>query len=106
MRCILAKIPTGTHLLQAGITNNTGFFASMRLLARAKFIEIFEFLNYLEASGNLIDDSKLIAMLSVKDSRTRMCSISQRLLVYENVQIMTFNQISAKKNNISNSKSS
>ena len=52
----------------------------MRIIVHANAVEIFEFLDYLDIAGYLLDNNKSLVIVHVKDVRTNPSSIMKRFL--------------------------
>ena len=96
--------PVDARILHATITDNEGLFFSAYVLARAKAVEIFEFIDDLDAADCLLDNKKLLAITHVKHVRNNPYSIMQMFLGFNNTQVMKVRQVHKKRGNVSNSK--
>ena len=74
------------------------------MFVREKADEIFELRDELDASGYLLHNNKSLVTLGVKDIRINTCSIIQRFIYCEKVQVMIVSQLHVRKDNVSNSK--
>ena len=77
----------GAFLLQAGRTDSAGFVDNMRIIVRIKTIGNFELLDYFAAADYLIDNNKLMVIVSAKDIRTNLPFIVKRLFGCDKAQI-------------------